>query len=444
MNKIVYKEYKFAFIYAIFFGILGISLSTPKEILYGFIKIILANDILITDYFELVGIGPCLINVSIVTLITVLIMYINKIKLNGNSIFVIALMSGFSFFGKNIFNMWFIILGTYIFCIVNKENFSKYTIISLISTALSPIISTTFFYNNNFETKNIITSLFYGIIIGFIMPLLANHTDKLLHGLSLSNGGFAIGLLALILVPILKSYGYEFTTKLEWYSGNNLKISIILYIISIMFIIIGIKKDKTNSWNNYKNILKRPGSPTHDFIILDGIPAVLINVGINCIIATSYILIIKGDLNGPTIGAIITIMGFSTKGKHAKNIIPIMIGIILGGLTKQWEPNSPTAQLAALFGTTLAPIAGTYGFGAGILAGFIHSSVTLHAGIGYSGVNLYNNGFAAGIVSIVLFPILSKYIKPNTYSEPSPSTIMSELENIEYKLDKMEKEISKL
>lgn len=450
MNKTSDNGYKFAFIYAIFFAVIGLILATPKEIFDGFVKIMLANDILITDYFYLAGIGPALMNVSVVTLVTVLIMYFNKVPLNGGGILTIGLMSGFSFFGKNIFNMWFIILGTYIFCLVNKEKFSKYVIISLLSTALAPLISTTFFYGGDATFKHIITSVICGIIIGFVMPLLAAHTDKLLHGLSLYNGGFAIGLLALIMVPILKSYGYEFSTTLKWSEGYNIEISAILYSISILFVISGIMRDRKNAWNNYKNILKRPGSPTHDFTVLDGMDAVLINMGINGIISTTYILLIGGDLNGPTIGGILTVIGFGAKGKHAKNIIPIMLGIALGGITKQWNPNLPSAQLAALFGTTLAPVAGTYGFIAGVFAGFIHSSVTLHAGLGYSGVNLYNNGFAGGIVSIVMFPILSKYIKPNVYSDPSPSMMMSKFKDIdkisdmEKRLSDMEKELSNL
>ncbi|MBO8435009.1 MAG: DUF1576 domain-containing protein [Tyzzerella sp.] len=450
MNKNSNTGYRFAFVYAVFFVIVGFLLSSPRDIFDGFIKIILANDILITDYFYLVGIGPTLVNVGVVTLITVIIMYLNKVPLNGGGILTIGLMSGFSFFGKNVFNMWFIILGTYIFCITNKEKFSKYVVISLLSTALGPLISTTFFYNENITLYNAITSISCGIIIGFVMPLLAQHTDKLLHGLSLYNGGFAIGLLALILVPILKSYGYEFNTVSKWSVGHNFEIGSVIYLICILLIVYGFLSDRENAFTNYKNILKRSGSPTQDFTVLDGIPSVLINIGVNGIIATTYIIITGGDLNGPTIGGIITIMGFGAKGKHAKNIIPIMLGILIGGFTKEWGYNSPSAQLAGLFGTTLAPVAGTYGFLAGVFSGFVHSSVTLHAGLGYSGVNLYNNGFAGGIVSIVMFPILSRYLKPNVYSDPSPSMMMSEFKNIddiskiEERLSKMEDELSNL
>ena len=112
-------------------------------------------------------------------------------------------------------------------------------------------------------------------------------------------------------------------------------------------------------------------------------------------------------------------MCFSDKGKHLFNILPIMLGVALGGITKQWDPNSPSAQLAALFGTTLAPISGTFGPIAGIITGFIHSSVVLHAGMGYSGVNLYNNGFAGAIVSIVVYPVFIRMFRQNTYDEPS-------------------------
>ena len=43
---------------------------------------------------------------------------------------------------------------------------------------------------------------------------------------------------------------------------------------------------------------------------------------------------------------------------------------------------------------------------AGILAGYLHSSVALNVGIVYGGMNLYNNGFAGGIVAIFLVPVI--------------------------------------
>ena len=138
---------------------------------------------------------------------------------------------------------------------------------------------------------------------------------------------------------------------------------------------------------------------------------VLINMGVNGLIATGYILLTGGDLNGATIGAIFTVMGFSAYGKHAFNILPVMAGVLLGSLANHVEFNAPALQLAALFGTTLAPIAGTFGWPFGLLAGLIHSSVVLQAGLPLEGMNLYNNGFSGGLIAIVLYPILTTLLK---------------------------------
>ncbi len=68
----------------------------------------------------------------------------------------------------------------------------------------------------------------------------------------------------------------------------------------------------------------------------------------------------------------------------------------------------PALQLAALFGTGLAPFAGRFGWGGGILAAFIHMSVVLNVGGLHGGLNLYNNGFSAGIVAMILLPIFER------------------------------------
>ncbi len=63
-------------------------------------------------------------------------------------------------------------------------------------------------------------------------------------------------------------------------------------------------------------------------------------------------------------------------------------------------------MLAALFGTTLAPIAGRFGWHWGIVAGFEHSSVAQTVGQLHGGLVLYNNGFTAGLVAAVLLPVM--------------------------------------
>ncbi|MGM9638932.1 MAG: DUF1576 domain-containing protein [Butyricicoccaceae bacterium] len=414
--------YKWAFAYAALFGVLALCLASPAEIHKGFLKILVADNLLITDYFALAGYGAALANVSAVTMISAALMYACRIPLNGTGILAIGLMSGFSFFGKSVFNMWFILLGTWLYARRSRQPFSKFLLISLFSTSLSPLISHLFFYQDTLRPVNMALGLFCGLLIGYVMPMMGPYAAYLLNDMTLYTSGFSVGLLCLVIVPILKSYGYQFNPVTVWTSGNNLPIGIMLAIFCLFLIWRGWRLEGRQAVRNYFLLLRRPGLASQDFTDLDGMGATLINMGVNGLLATGYILIIGGHLNGPTIGGILTIIGFSAKGKHACNIVPIILGVALGGITKQWSPNSPPAQLAALFGTTLAPISGTFGPLAGILTGFIHSSVVQHAGMGYSGVNLYNNGFAGGIVSIVVYPVFVRIFRMNRYAEPSPGS----------------------
>ena len=119
-----------------------------------------------------------------------------------------------------------------------------------------------------------------------------------------------------------------------------------------------------------------------------------------------FVLAVGGNLNGPTIGGIFTIVGFSATGKHLRNIFPIMAGVCIASTVRAWDITNPSALLALLFSTTLAPIAGEFGILCGVLAGFLHASVALNVGIVYGGMNLYNNGFAGGIVAMFLVPVI--------------------------------------
>jgi hypothetical protein len=125
-------------------------------------------------------------------------------------------------------------------------------------------------------------------------------------------------------------------------------------------------------------------------------------MGLSGLITMGYVFAVGGDLNGPVIGAILSVVGFAAFGKHPANFIPVIIGVFLGSLAKPWGAADPSILLAALFGTNLAPIAGHFGWHWGVVAGFVHSSAALSVGVVHGGLNLYNNGFAAGIVAVDL------------------------------------------
>ena len=157
----------------------------------------------------------------------------------------------------------------------------------------------------------------------------------------------------------------------------------------------------------YRRLLSTTGRAPSDYLRMFGAGAVAVNAGVNGLAAMGYILLIGGQLNGPTVGAVLTVMGFSAYGKHLRNILPIMAGVWLGATVLSRSVNAPSLQIAALFGTTLAPVAGHFGWPYGVLAGFIHSALVLQTGGPVAGLNLYNNGFSGGLIATVLYPTIT-------------------------------------
>jgi hypothetical protein len=94
-----------------------------------------------------------------------------------------------------------------------------------------------------------------------------------------------------------------------------------------------------------------------------------------------------------------------------------MIGVYLICLPKIWEPNDPGPLLAALFCTTLAPLAGRFGFLVGILAGAIHLPMAMHVGSLHGFMNLYNNGFAGGLAMLIIVGFI-KGLRPHWLEDP--------------------------
>lgn len=71
------------------------------------------------------------------------------------------------------------------------------------------------------------------------------------------------------------------------------------------------------AWAGYRRLLQTSGRAPSDYLRMFGAAPVLINTGVNGLIGMTFILAGGGELNGPTIGGILTIMGFSAFGKHA-------------------------------------------------------------------------------------------------------------------------------
>ena len=407
--KNFYPPYIILSILYLFFIIFAFCLDTPSEIFNGLKEIILSPDILITDYMHVGGIGAALVNASLTSFCSLLLLTLIGIKPNGSTIMSLWLMTGFSLLGKNVFNIWPIIIGVYLFSKYQKEPFLNYILVALLGTSLSPIVSYISFESNNYEPLSIILGILLGIIVGFILPPIASYSIKAHNGYNLYNIGFASGLLATLLMSIMRGLGINLNSRLLWHTGSNKILFILMFICCIYLIIVGLIYGKNNK-RNLSNINKQTGRLISDFYLIFG-ESTYINMGILGILSTLFVILIGGDLNGATICGIFTIIGFGGFGKNIRNTIPIIIGATIAGIFNVNEINSPSLLLSILFSTTLAPISGKFGWKYGILAGMIHVNIVANIGYLHGGLNLYNNGLAGGFVAMILIPLITTFKK---------------------------------
>ncbi|MDO5408340.1 MAG: DUF1576 domain-containing protein [Eubacteriales bacterium] len=388
-----------------YFIVAAFFFQSPGEILKGLMLMVQEPDLLITDYFVLGGVGAAFINAGILTLLCIGIVYGLGMEMDGHTITSSFLMFGFSLFGKNIMNIWLILLGVVLYAKYHKTSVSRYIYVGFYGTSLSPIITQVMLIGHLPFLLRVCLCVFTGITIGFVLPPLCTHVHFAHKGYSLYNVGFGAGIIATVIVSLFKSFGIVIESRLLWAKWDNTPF---LWLLSVLFgsmILAGVLMDK-QVWRKYREILKCYGISGTDYLRSEGDAATLVNMGINGLVAMWFYVLLGGHLNGPTIGGIFTVVGFSATGKHVRNILPVMIGVVIGAMTKRWNVTDPAPSLALLFSTTLAPIAGEFGVTAGIIAGFLHSSVALNVGIVYGGMNLYNNGFAGGIVAIFLVPVI--------------------------------------
>ena len=238
MNTSRYYQYIFpgTIAFSVVLMLIGLSMGHPEQLLSGLWKIVTMQDLLITDYIHIAGPAAAFVNAGLVTIISILIIKLAKDPFNGFTIVEMGLMAGFSLFGKNVFNIWPIILGTWLYARYQKEPFSKYASVALLATALAPLVS---YMALGSVHASLPLGVFTGILVGFLLPSLSAYTYKIQNGMNLYNMGFACGLLAMILVPVMSSMGANPTVAHHWAEGYNLHFAIFLGVLCLGLTVAG-------------------------------------------------------------------------------------------------------------------------------------------------------------------------------------------------------------
>lgn len=384
--------------------------DSPREIWEGMREIVLSQNMLITDFFVVGGMGAAFLNAALVMALCEILVLAEKIPFTGPTLATLFINAGYGLWGKNPVNILPILFGVWIYARVHHVRFGRHIYTALFGTCLAPFVTELCYLLPMYAWLRIGAAVLVGIVIGFLLPPLSMHTPAMHMGYNLFNIGFSAGILAFVFYCILKSFGIDGGTVLLWQSGRPAGVATALYLLFTGTFVCGWW---LSDWklDGLKKLFTRPGRAVTDFVVMDGVGPTMMNMGLVGAICTTYILLIGGDFSGPVIGSVLMAYGFAAFGAHVKNYIPVLLGVYLFTCLSRHEPTAPGIQLAAIFGVGLAPIAGQFGFFAGILTGMVHSAVVMCTADMYGGLNLYNNGFSAGWVAIFMVPALESLKK---------------------------------
>lgn len=440
------------------FGVMAVLLLVMGFVLSGFsfstlwegYKVILTHPSLLDfDGLKQPGqFGSAFFNSGLLLFVVLGIYKLTKTELQGVQIAAAMMIVGFSFYGKNILNIWWPILGVFLHTVLSKKPLASATALAFFATALSPIFSVLAFgtadvfigQNAGLQPYTVTAYLLgavFGVLGGLLLSVIAGHLPSLHKGYVLYNAGFAAGLAGFVINSILKAAGlghdvfrngnadvaplYTGDSYMTAADGANVQLGILLLIVFAFFIVAGALLGGTKQFGKLVWHKAKGGNFVDQF----GLGSSLINMGVVGIVATAFVfLTVKGQLAGPVFGCIFTAAGFAANGVTVRMYLPTMAGVFFGvflfaGISASLSggnffeaglahASSRSMLLAAIFSCGLAPIVGEFGILAGLFVGAVHGLLVGNVGVLHGWMSLYNNGLSLSLIATFLYPIYSR------------------------------------
>ncbi|MBX8938898.1 DUF1576 domain-containing protein [Enterococcus gilvus] len=377
----------FLLTYGLSITLAAFFLASPEKLISGMEQIVRSPSNLITDYVHIAGVGAAFLNSGLVTLSSLFLLRKHKHHFCSLTVSVIMMLSGFSFFGKNIVNSAPIILGCLIYLRIHHSGRQDLLVMGLLSTCLSPIVSTIYCAPDHSAISNKFIALVAGLLIGYtILPIfefLKVHTKEL----NLYNMGFSAGfigvignlttrnILAIKIVPHALSFEHHHALLIFLAALFTLPFLVFLYFY---------KKNIDRSKHLFLDLKKIARFSLYGYL------------------AVIFTLLLKVPLSGILVGAILTFAGFSMYNFKFRYFFFPALGVFLTALLLYRDAATTNNIVIILFASTLSPMTRKYGLVTGTLSGALFSLITRNTQYLTAGINLYNCGFAGGITVLLM------------------------------------------
>ena len=412
----------FAFFTAAFL-IAAVIMPDRASMFTGLWQILSQPSKLSTNYFFIGGYSATFLNMGLVGLICLLLYIVFKATPTNVSTLAFVLTLGFGSWGINILNIWPTIFGVMIYCLVKKEKFGANVNAMLFSTGIAPLITDLMIRYPNaeaigFNLEGILIALVVGFFIGFFLPAGLANSPKVHKGFDLYSAALPVGMTAFFLnATLFKTLGVALpagadAAQLQVASRLTVNTFCILLFgacIVIAFVLGCRPKD-------YWQLIIDPALVTN-FSSTYGNPVFLMNVGVFGLFILGYYNLIGASFNGVTFGIIFCMLSTCNSGSHPGNVWPIMLGYVVAstvcglvsplvGGTFTFAVNAQAICVGLCYANGLSPIADKYGWRYGFLAAIMHYLLVTSVPTLHGGFCLYNGGFTAALICIILVPNL--------------------------------------
>ena len=413
------------------FLIAAVCMPDRKDMFTGLWKILSQPSKISANYFAMGGYAATFLNMGLVGLACLTLFGVFKGTPNNVSTLGVLLTIGFGSWGINILNIWPSILGVVVYGLVKKEKMGSLVNAMLFSTGIAPLITELMIRYLTpeaigFSWQGVGLSLFVGLIIGFFLPAGLAYSPKVHKGFDLYSAALPIGMTAFFLNAILyKTMGRELPKALSDLDPASMQVAsastvnifcLIVFILCIVFaFLLGCRP------KDYWKLLSDPETVTN-FSSTYGNATFLMNVGVFGLFILGYYNLIGANFNGITFGIVFCMLATCNSGSHPGNVWPIMLGYAVASVAFGWlaglvggsfafKINAQAIVVGLCYANGLSPIADKYGWRYGFIAAVMHYLLVTSVPSLHGGYCLYNGGFTAALICMILVPELERFIK---------------------------------
>ncbi len=420
----------FAFV-TVCFLIAAVCMPDRATMFTGLWNILSQPSKISANYFAMGGYAATFLNMGLVALISLLLFVVCKGTPNNASTLAFLLTLGFGSWGINVLNIWPTIFGVVIYALVKKERLGGQVNAMLFSTGIAPLITDLLIRYPHaeaigFNWLGLGLALVVGFVIGFFLPAGLAHSPKVHKGFDLYSAALPIGMTAFFLnATLFKTMGVTLPKALSDLDAATMQVAsrmtvnifcgVVFGLCIVFALILGCKP------RDYWKLLSDPALVTN-FSSTYGNAVFLMNAGVFGLFILGYYNLIGATFNGITFGIIFCMVATCNSGSHPGNVWPIMLGYfvastvfgwiapLLGG-TFAFRINAQAICVGLCYANGLSPIADKYGWRYGFIAAVMHYLLVTSVPTLHGGFCLYNGGFTAALICLILVPELEKFFR---------------------------------